>query len=76
MRDSALSVYFMFSLSGFSPSVVLCSIRPGVVQLDPWLEPYKEALRTRFSYAQKWIKAIEESEGGLEKFSKVWDSPI
>ncbi|KAJ9193916.1 CAZyme family GH13 [Paecilomyces variotii] len=45
----------------------------GVVQLDPWLEPYKEALRTRFSYAQKWIKAIEESEGGLEKFSKGYE---
>ncbi|KAJ9295244.1 CAZyme family GH13 [Paecilomyces variotii] len=45
----------------------------GVVQLDPWLEPYKEALRTRFSYAQKWIKAIEGSEGGLEKFSKGYE---
>jgi hypothetical protein len=43
----------------------------GVVQLDPWLSPFKEALRYRFSKAQQWIKAIDETEGGLEKFSRV-----
>lgn len=43
----------------------------GVLSLDPWLEPFKDALRSRFSHAQKWIKTIEEHEGGLDKFSKV-----
>ena len=43
----------------------------GVVQLDPWLSPFKEALRQRFSKAQQWIKTIDETEGGLEKFSRV-----
>ena len=43
----------------------------GVVQLDPWLSPFKEALRHRFSKAQQWIKTIDETEGGLEKFSRV-----
>jgi hypothetical protein len=43
----------------------------GVVTLDPWLGPYKEGLRSRFSKTQAWIKTIEESEGGLEKFSRV-----
>jgi 1,4-alpha-glucan branching enzyme len=46
-------------------------IAPGVVQLDPWLSPFKEALRHRFSKAQQWIKTIDETEGGLEKFSRV-----
>ncbi|KAL8729224.1 MAG: hypothetical protein Q9166_004845 [cf. Caloplaca sp. 2 TL-2023] len=42
----------------------------GVVQLDPWLSPFKESLRSRYSHAQKWIKKIDETEGGLEKFSR------
>lgn len=42
----------------------------GVIKLDPWLEPFRDALRSRYSYAQKWIKTIDETEGGLEKFSK------
>lgn len=42
----------------------------GVVQLDPWLSPFKDALCNRYGRAQKWIKTIEETEGGLEKFSK------
>lgn len=43
----------------------------GVIQLDPWLEPFKESLKSRYSKAQQWIKTIDESEGGLEKFSRV-----
>lgn len=45
----------------------------GVVQLDPWLSPFKDALRSRYSHAQKWIKTIDETEGGLDKFSKGWE---
>lgn len=44
--------------------------RAGVLQLDPWLEPFKDALRSRYSHAQKWIKTINETEGGLDKFSR------
>lgn len=43
----------------------------GIVQLDPYLEPYKGTLQSRFAEAQKWIKTIEDTEGGLEKFSRV-----
>jgi hypothetical protein len=53
-----------------STSVSLTGIS-GVVQLDSWLEPYKDALRSRYNKAQLWIKKIGETEGGLEKFSKV-----
>ncbi|KAL6720245.1 alpha-1,4-glucan branching enzyme [Lecanora helva] len=42
----------------------------GVIQLDPWLSPFKDALRSRYSQAQKWIKTINDTEGGLEKFSR------
>ncbi len=45
----------------------------GVVQLDPWLAPFKESLRRRYNKAQDWITAINKSEGGLEKFSRVCD---
>ena len=40
------------------------------MKLDPWLSPFREALRSRYSHAQKWIKTINDTEGGLDKFSK------
>lgn len=46
-------------------------LAPGIAQLDPYLEPFKDALRSRYSKAQKWIKTIEETEGGMEKFTRV-----
>lgn len=42
--------------------------------MDPYLEPFKGALKHRFDMAQKWIKTINEHEGGLEKFSRVCPS--
>jgi 1,4-alpha-glucan branching enzyme len=42
----------------------------GVIKLDPWLEPFRDPLKSRFAHAQKWIKTINETEGGLEKFSR------
>ena len=44
-----------------------------MIQLDPWLSPFKDALRSRYSHAQKWIKTIDETEGGLEKFSRGFE---
>lgn len=46
----------------------------GVIQLDPWLEPFKDSLKQRYAKAQNWIKTINETEGGLEKFSRVGQS--
>ena len=45
----------------------------GVVKLDPWLEPFKDALKHRFAKAQEWIKKIDQTEGGLDKFSKGYE---
>jgi hypothetical protein len=39
--------------------------------MDGYLEPFKGALQSRFAKAQKWIKTIDETEGGLENFSRV-----
>ncbi|PNS13878.1 1,4-alpha-glucan-branching enzyme [Sphaceloma murrayae] len=44
-----------------------------VIQLDPWLEPFKASLKSRYSKAQDWIKKIEDTEGGLEKFSRGFE---
>lgn len=43
----------------------------GVIQMDPWLSPFKDALRHRYSKAESWLKTINDTEGGLEKFSRV-----
>jgi hypothetical protein len=53
-------------------------LRTGVVTLDPWLSPFTDSLKRRYSKAQDWIKTIQDTEGGLDKFSKVglvcWDN--
>jgi 1,4-alpha-glucan branching enzyme len=41
--------------------------------LDPWLEPFTDALKHRFAKTQKWIKTIDETEGGLDKFSRGYE---
>jgi 1,4-alpha-glucan branching enzyme len=39
--------------------------------MDPWLGPFKDTLKRRYATAQKWIQTLNETEGGLEKFSRV-----
>ncbi|KAJ6119902.1 1-4-alpha-glucan-branching enzyme [Penicillium sp. IBT 18751x] len=46
----------------------------GVLKLDPWLEPFTDVLKQRYSLVKKWATAIDESEGGLDKFSKGYES--
>ncbi|KAJ2971086.1 hypothetical protein NQ176_g7866 [Zarea fungicola] len=45
----------------------------GVVKLDPWLEPFSDALRRRFGKAQEWIHRIDHSEGGMESFTRGFE---
>ncbi|KAI9890128.1 MAG: alpha-1,4-glucan branching enzyme [Vezdaea aestivalis] len=45
----------------------------GVIQLDGYLSPFADSLKSRFSSAQKWIKTIDEHEGGFEKFTKGFE---
>ncbi|KAJ5246725.1 1-4-alpha-glucan-branching enzyme [Penicillium chermesinum] len=46
----------------------------GVLTIDPWLEPHKDVLKQRYSLVQKWASDIERSEGGLEKFSRGYET--
>lgn len=43
----------------------------GVLQIDPWLSPFQDVLKRRVSRAKDWIKKIDETEGGLTKFTKA-----
>lgn len=52
-------------------TLLIADVLPGVVKLDPWLEPYSDALRRRYSKANEWIETIKSSEGSIENFSKV-----
>ncbi|KAM3455181.1 hypothetical protein MY3296_002550 [Beauveria thailandica] len=45
----------------------------GVIKLDPWLEPFSDALRRRFSKTQDRIKKINDSEGGMDSYTKGFD---
>lgn len=45
----------------------------GVIKLDPYLSPFKDSLKHRFSKTQEWIKKLDDTEGGLEKFSRGAD---
>jgi 1,4-alpha-glucan branching enzyme len=40
-----------------------------IISVDPWLEPFADALKSRYALYEKWNKTIEENEGGLEKFA-------
>ncbi|KAL1411404.1 alpha-1,4-glucan branching enzyme [Vanrija albida] len=44
----------------------------GVLQVDPWLEPYSDGLRKRYSEYQKALNFINTHEGGLDKFSQSY----
>lgn len=52
-------------------SRIQLTLAPGVVQIDPWLSPFQDALKRRVSKAKDWIKKIDETEGGLTKFTKA-----
>lgn len=47
-----------------------------IVELDPWLGPFKDDLRRRFHSANEWIKKLNAHEGGLDGFSKVYSISI
>lgn len=53
------------------PNSSSTDMNQGVLQIDPWLAPFKDALKRRFSKAREWIKTIDDTEGGLDKFSKA-----
>jgi len=59
-----------------SSTVPVLILATGIVKLDPYLEPFTGALKSRYTKAQQWIKTINDYEGGIEKFSRVRDRTI
>ena len=45
----------------------------GLIDTDPWLEPYAEALRHRYKTYRTKLKAIEAAEGSLEAFGRGYE---
>src|ERR1700709_2769711 len=45
----------------------------GATGLDPWLAPWKDEFKRRYALTQSWIKRLNETEGGLEKFSRGYE---
>ena len=44
-----------------------------LIDLDPWLEPYADALRRRFEHYQAQLNRILDAEGALEQFSRGYE---
>lgn len=42
-----------------------------MVEQDPFLIPFKDVIQDRYNRTEAWIKTIDDTEGGLDKFSKV-----
>ncbi|XP_078416543.1 1,4-alpha-glucan-branching enzyme isoform X3 [Cetorhinus maximus] len=45
-----------------------------LLELDPYLEPYSENLRQRYNKFASLARSIEENEGGLDQFSRGYES--
>ncbi|CAO3630115.1 unnamed protein product [Cunninghamella blakesleeana] len=45
----------------------------GLTVIDPWLEPFKEELKKRYAYFEKYKKMIGDSPGGIDKFTKGYE---
>lgn len=41
----------------------------GLIQWDPWLEPYAHTLRARYAHYSWLLKVLDEREGGLVNFA-------
>ncbi|KAF9974905.1 alpha-1,4-glucan branching enzyme [Actinomortierella ambigua] len=44
----------------------------GVIQLDPWLEPFKPAIAKRYALFKDWKNKIDHN-GGYDKFSRGYE---
>ncbi|KAJ1918438.1 alpha-1,4-glucan branching enzyme [Mycoemilia scoparia] len=40
---------------------------------DPYLEPHRGYFKNRFNSFRKWVKHIDQHEGGLDKFSRAYE---
>ncbi|KAK5172643.1 alpha-1,4-glucan branching enzyme [Saxophila tyrrhenica] len=61
------------SIKGNPSSGNVANDGTGVIALDPYLEPFAPALKSRYAKAQEWMQTIDAHEGGLEKFSRGYE---
>ncbi|KAJ1857802.1 alpha-1,4-glucan branching enzyme [Coemansia sp. RSA 1822] len=45
-----------------------------VIKSDGYLEPHREYFGQRFAHFKRWVRDIELSEGGIDKFSRAYES--
>ncbi|WEW56364.1 alpha-1,4-glucan branching enzyme [Emydomyces testavorans] len=45
----------------------------GMIELDSYLEPFRDTLKSRYKNTTGWIQKIDELEGGLDKFSRGFE---
>ncbi|KAG0031516.1 alpha-1,4-glucan branching enzyme [Podila clonocystis] len=62
----------MTSLQNKSNTKAQAQDGTGVIELDPWLEPYRGALKQRYAAFHTWKDTIAK-EGGYEKFSRGYE---
>jgi 1,4-alpha-glucan branching enzyme len=43
-----------------------------LIDLDPWLTPYREPLQKRYDLFEEWYNKLNSAEGSLDKFSKSY----
>jgi 1,4-alpha-glucan branching enzyme len=44
-----------------------------VLNLDGYLKPHLPAIATRYRYMRDWQHKIDQTEGGMEKFTRGWE---
>lgn len=63
--------------STIKPHVTKQASRPpdgtGLIDIDPWLTPYADALRHRYSRYQAKLQEIKQGAGSLEAFSRGYE---
>ncbi|KAG5461603.1 MAG: glycoside hydrolase superfamily, partial [Olpidium bornovanus] len=45
----------------------------GVVRIDPWLEPFRGAIRHRYSMYKEWLDRINKNDAGYDKFTRAYE---
>ncbi|ORY03399.1 glycoside hydrolase [Basidiobolus meristosporus CBS 931.73] len=45
----------------------------GLVEQDPWLEPFAPSLAKRYAKFQEWCDKVDQYEGGFDKFSRGYE---
>ncbi|KAI4492412.1 hypothetical protein M0804_002203 [Polistes exclamans] len=62
------------SISNIDPQEVVIPELQTLLERDPYLEPYKNDIRTRYGLFKHYLDKIEQGDGNLKKFTKAYDT--